>query len=100
MGIGNQFVPLLKNKVGFQTLKGNPLLLHKHIAVDLSTILHLCLHRDGVSHEFHMSPPIPLKSFALEFRKCTRLLVSVPRFGSYAHPIGLRRKSPSSQEAN
>ena len=78
MGIGNQFVPLLKDIVGVQTLKGNPLLLHKHIAVDLSTILHLCLHREGVSHEFHMSPPIPLKSFALEFRKCMRLLLSVP----------------------
>ncbi len=25
-----------------------------------------------------MSPPIPLKSFALEFRKCMRLLLSVP----------------------
>ena len=78
MGIKSQFVPWLKGKAGLQTLKGNPLLAHKHVAVDLSTILHLCLHREGVSHEFHMSPSIPLKSFALEFRKCMKLLVSVP----------------------
>ncbi len=75
MGIKSGFVPLLKELAPVQALVGNPSLMHKYFGVDLSTILHLCLHRDGVSDEFHMSPAIPLHFFALEFTKCMKLLV-------------------------
>ena len=79
MGIKSGFVPELKSAAGgLVALVGHPTLAYKYIAVDLSTILHLCLHRNGVSDEFHMSPPIPLHFFALEFRKCIKLLISVP----------------------
>jgi hypothetical protein len=78
MGIKSNFVPLLKGLCGEQFLKGNPSIMHKTIAVDLSPLIHLCLHRKGNSDEFHMSPSIPLKIFAFQLKKTLQLLISIP----------------------
>ena len=78
MGIGSEVVPELKAAASFGSLRGNSKLMGLRGAIDLSTILHVCLRRGGVSDEFHMSPRIPLHFFALEFTKVIKLLISVP----------------------
>ena len=78
MGLKAGACAALKQSTTVVTLKGNPKLLGKTFSLDLSTVIHRCLHIQGVSDEFHMDPPVPLNQFIREFKKCMTMLYSIP----------------------
>ena len=78
MGLKSGACGALKLSTTVVTLKDNPKLVGKTLSLDLSTLLHRCLHIPGVLDEFHMDPPVPLKQFIREFKKCMLMLYSIP----------------------
>ena len=78
MGIKGGVCAALKQSTQVVILKGNPKLIGKTFSLDLSTVLHRCLHVQGVADEFHMDPQVPLNQFIREFTKCMMMLYSIP----------------------
>ena len=78
MGVGSGVVPALKGSTSLVPLQGNDSLQHLHAGVDISTLMHQCLHHADCADEYRMLPLIPLRSFQREMRKRLNLLLAIP----------------------
>lgn len=78
MGVRSGAVKALKGSTTVVDLKGNPSLMHKHYGLDISTLIHPCLHHPDCAAEFCMVPPVPIKAFKREFEKRVKKLLDIP----------------------